>query len=69
MLCFHRQVKYMTTHRVGWTILTKKFHLCTPFEGNKLADIVSLFEALMGNFEDIVQYNKVRRIGIFKHKT
>jgi len=56
-----KQVKYMTTHRVGWTILTKKFHLCTPFEGNKLADIVSLFEALMGNFEDIVQYNKDNR--------
>ena len=58
--CF-RKVKYLTSHRVGWDLLTKKFKLCSAFDGNILADIINLFESLIGNFEGIVQYNKDNR--------
>jgi len=56
-----KRVKYLTSHRVGWSLLTKQFSLCSPFNGSQLADVASLFEALVGNFEGIVQYNKDNR--------
>ncbi|XP_023327712.1 putative serine protease F56F10.1 [Eurytemora carolleeae] len=56
-----KRVKYLTAHRVGWSLLTKKFNLCTPFDGTVLTDVINLFESLIGNFEGIVQYNKDNR--------
>ena len=58
---YFRRVKYLTAHRVGWSLLTKKFNLCTPFDGTVLTDVINLFESLIGNFEGIVQYNKDNR--------
>ncbi len=35
--------------------------LCKPLDGTKSEDVATLFEGLIGNFEDIVQYNKDNR--------
>ena len=32
--------------------------LCKPIDGTKADDVSNLYESLIGNFEDIVQYNK-----------
>lgn len=56
-----KRVQYLTTHRVGWSMLTRKLKLCSPFDGSVLADIINLFESLLGTFEDVVQYNKDNR--------
>jgi len=56
-----RRVKYLTTHRVGWSLITRKFDLCSPFDGHIPTDVSNLFESLIGNFEGIVQYNKDNR--------
>jgi hypothetical protein len=32
--------------------------LCSPFDGTNDDNVATLFESLIGNFEDIVQYNK-----------
>jgi len=48
----------LTSHRVGWAILRKKFNLCSNLNGKDANDVANLFEALVGNFEGIVQYNR-----------
>lgn len=55
------KVKFLTSHRVGWSMLTRMFTLCSPFDGAKTEDTATLFESLIGNFEGVVQYNKDNR--------
>ena len=68
------KVQYLTQHRlvlqqlfnknlpffirVGWQMLGQKFHLCQPFDGTNKANVATLVETLLGNFETIIQYNK-----------
>ncbi|ODM93114.1 putative serine protease K12H4.7 [Orchesella cincta] len=47
--------------RTGWWMIRKNFKLCDDFDGSNQKDVASLFEALAGNFEDIVQYNEDNR--------
>jgi len=56
-----KRVKYLTSHRVGWSLLSKKFRLCSAFDGSQLTDVANLFESLVGNFEGVVQYNRDNR--------
>ncbi|TRY70321.1 hypothetical protein TCAL_08250 [Tigriopus californicus] len=37
------------------------YSLCTPFDSTKKHDMANFFENLVGNFEDVVQYNKDNR--------
>jgi len=53
-----RKTQFLTAHRVGWQMLKKKYNLCSNFDGTNSNDVTNLFEALIGNFEGIVQYNK-----------
>ena len=39
-------------------MLGQKFHLCQPFDGTNKANVATLVETLLGNFETIIQYNK-----------
>jgi len=57
-----KKVQVMTRKRSNWSTITKMFNLCSAFNGNSLVDITNLFEALVGNFEGIVQYNKTTEI-------
>ena len=52
---------FLTSHRVGWSMLTKMFKLCKPFDGKDKANIATLIETLIGNIETVVQYNKDRK--------
>ncbi len=54
-----RKVEFLTSHRVGWTMLTTKFNLCTSFDGTSRADVIQLFESLIDIFQGVVQYNRV----------
>lgn len=56
-----RKVQFLTTHRVGWTLLTAKFSLCTNFDGTSRPDVNQLFESLIDIFQGVVQYNKDNR--------
>ena len=56
-----RRVARLQAHRVGWAIIRRKFKLCSNFDGKNSNDVTNLFEALVGNFEGIVQYNKDNR--------
>merc|ERR1719483_1904450 len=55
------KVSFLTSHRVGWSMLTKMFKLCKPFDGKDKANIATLVETLIGNIETVVQYNKDRK--------
>ena len=37
------------------------FRLCTPFEAKDSRDVSNFFENVIGNFEDVVQYNNDNR--------
>jgi len=52
------KLMFLTSHRVGWSMLTKMFKLCKPFDGKDEANIATLVETLIGNIETVVQYNK-----------
>lgn len=56
---YARKVQFLTTHRVGWTMLTSKFNLCASFDGTNRQDVVQLFESIIDIFQGVVQYNKV----------
>jgi len=55
------KISFLTSHRVGWSMLTKLFNLCLPFDGKSKANIATLVETLIGNIETVVQYNKDRQ--------
>ena len=40
------------------TLVFVNYRLCKPIDGTNANDVSNLFESLIGNFEDIVQYNK-----------
>jgi len=63
------RLQFLTQHRVGWAMLTKKFKLCKPFDGSKKANIATLMETLLGNFETIIQYNKDKKTGKWSNIT
>jgi len=56
-----RRTERLLGHRVGWALLKKEFQLCDNFNGKNDNDVANLFEALISNFEGIVQYNKDNR--------
>lgn len=56
-----QQAEQLTLHRVGWNLLSKLFRLCSPFDGTDTRDTSNLLESLVGNFEDVIQYNKDNR--------
>jgi len=56
-----KRVRDLTMHRVGWSLLSSKMNLCSNLDGTVLADVVSLYQALIGHFEDVVQYNRDNR--------
>ncbi|XP_059091857.1 putative serine protease K12H4.7 [Tigriopus californicus] len=56
-----QKVDVLSRHRTGWAMISKKFNLCTPFDSTKKHDMANFFENLVGNFEDVVQYNKDNR--------
>ncbi len=57
-----KKVELLTQHRVGWSVLSKDFKLCSPFDGTKENDVANFFENVVGNnFEDVVQYNRDNR--------
>ena len=31
------KISFLTSHRVGWSMLTKLFNLCLPFDGKKIS--------------------------------
>ena len=37
------------------------FRLCTPFNATNTKDVANLFESIIGNFMDVVQYNRDNR--------
>ena len=55
------KAKLLTDHRVGWNMITKMFKLCKPFDGTNEFDVSNFFQMIIGNFEDVVQYNKDNR--------
>lgn len=55
------QAARLTLHRVGWKLLGDMFKTCTPFDGTDSKNISNIMESLIGNFEDIIQYNKDNR--------
>jgi len=63
------RMQFLTQHRVGWAMLTKKFKLCKPFDGTKKANTATLIETLLGNFETIIQYNKDKKNGKWSNIT
>jgi len=63
------KVQYLTQHRVGWQMLGQKFHLCQPFDGTNKANVATLVETLLGNFETIIQYNKDKKTGKWSNIT
>jgi pimeloyl-ACP methyl ester carboxylesterase len=56
-----RRTGRLQARRVGWAVIRKKFRLCSNFNGKIANDVTSLFEALVGNFEGVVQYNRDNR--------
>ena len=62
-----RKVQFLTTHRVGWSMLTSKFSLCTSFDGTSRADATQLFQSLIDIFQEVVQYNKVSHASRHKY--
>ncbi len=55
------QAARLTLHRVGWNLLSKLFKTCEPFDGTNSNDVSNFVESLIGNFEDVIQYNKDNR--------
>ena len=55
------QVENLLKHPLGWRTLTSMFKLCAPFNGSNQNDLRNLAQALVGNFEGIVQYNRDNR--------
>ena len=53
--------KDLVTRRIGWLKLKKMFNLCSDFNGLNWSDITNFYEALLGNFEGVVQYNRDNR--------
>ena len=44
--------------RRGWAALAQKFRLCSRLDGGNTEDVANLMEALIGNLEGVVQYNR-----------
>ena len=44
--------------RRGWAALEQKFRLCSRLDGGNTEDVANLMEALIGNLEGVVQYNR-----------
>merc|ERR1719369_1017151 len=40
------KLSFLTSHRVGWSMLTKMFNLCKPFNGSEKSNIATLVETL-----------------------
>jgi len=51
----------LAKRRIGWLKLKKMFNLCSDFNGLNWSDITNFYEALLGNFEGVVQYNRDNR--------
>jgi len=47
--------------RRGWAALAQKFRLCSRLDGGNTEDVANLMEALIGNLEGVVQYNRDNR--------
>jgi hypothetical protein len=43
------------------TLVSPFSRLCTPLNGTVAKDVSNLFESIIGNFEDVVQYNRDNR--------
>jgi len=56
------QLSLMLEHPVGQRKVTSLFQLCDPYDKRTLLDRQNFFETLSGNFADVIQYNKDRRI-------
>ena len=55
------QAARLTLHRVGWKLMGDLFKTCTPFDGIDSRNVSNIMESIIGNFEDIIQYNKDNR--------
>lgn len=53
--------KLLKDSMTGWKTLTHLFNLCEPLDGNNQNDVANFMQALAGNFEGVVQYNKDNR--------
>ena len=55
--------------RRGWAALAQKFRLCSRLDGGNTEDVANLMEALIGNLEGVVQYNRWEHVkGIGRSK-
>ncbi|XP_033099786.1 putative serine protease K12H4.7 [Anneissia japonica] len=54
-------IESLLDHPLGWRTLTDTFKLCNPLNGTNKNDIANMFESLVGNFMNVVQYNKDNR--------
>ena len=58
------QAAQLTLHRVGWQLMSKLFKTCAPFDGSDAKNVSNIVQAIIGNFEDVIQYNKAHS-GLF----
>ncbi|CAB4063745.1 unnamed protein product [Lepeophtheirus salmonis] len=55
------EIERLLQHQVGMRVLSKMFKTCNTLNANKAKDVSTFMESVIGNFEDIVQYNKDNR--------
>ncbi|XP_040566173.1 putative serine protease F56F10.1 [Lepeophtheirus salmonis] len=55
------EIERLLQHQVGMRELSKMFKTCNTLNANKAKDVSTFIESVIGNFEDIVQYNKDNR--------
>ncbi|XP_071951761.1 putative serine protease F56F10.1 [Antedon mediterranea] len=56
-----QMIDSLLLHPLGWQTLTKSFKLCNPLDGTNKNDVSNMFVNIVGNFMNIVQYNKDNR--------